>query len=262
MLTKLKYCLVHPKMMGSLIVEKTWKPVLLLIVLFLINAATMFAVNYKNTYVTNEEKYAFTQSILDDEDASFTYQDGKLSFNNDEYIVYGFRLYFGDNFTFDNKNVMSLVFGETEVTSYYANVKVKTVKYSDFTLNNFSINSKNTDFKTFLNFANLVEASFTALYPAVYTAQTINQVGQELFSILMLFLMVFLFTGALNRQVTGALRIRLLMYSFVSYFFIEWLYIIFDVFFLQLLAFIIPFVYFMIALKNIVRVKRGVNVEK
>lgn len=262
MITKLKYCLVHPKMMGSLIVEKTWKPVVLLIVLFLINAATMFGINYKNTYVTNEEKYAFTQTILQDDDAYFSYENGRLTFNNNEYIVYGFRLYFGDNFTYDNKNVMSLAFGENEVTSYYSNFKVKTIKYSDFTLNNFTISSNNKDFKTFINFANLIESSFTALYPAVYTAQTINQVGQELFSVLMLFLMVFLFTGAFNRQVTGALRIRLLMYSFVSYFFVEWLYIIFGSFFLQLLAFIIPFIYFTIALRNIVRVKRGVNVEK
>lgn len=261
MFNLIRYGICHPKFLGGYIVEKTYKIVLVLVVMFMLLLGTIFGLNIRNTYLTDEEAAMINTMLV--QETNVNYKNGTMEYLNEANInLGGISVIFdhdGEGISRNELNGINVVFTDEKVSVRAGVKEVSSKSYSDF--DNYSFNlSKTQTIKDRLQFTSFLEEAFTLSYPLIYTKASLLQGIEVIFSAMMLALLIFLLTGRLNPQVKGKMRIRLLLTCFISYLFIYWFYFIFNQnMFLYLMTFTVPYLYFVIALGNILRISKVVK---
>ncbi len=251
MLEKLSICLVHPKLMGKYIVEKTSKAVWLVVVFLLINAATIMLLKGFDSGISQEDEATIMTAVMHDRNLEF--KDNKLTGNAKTYDFEGVVLSFFQENT-DRQALVSIDFKNDSYSVYLLTLKLSEKSYDGLGIKDFNL-SDGISQADRLALNKLVNLAVKDFMPALITYTGIVEIVDMLFTFLLLFLFLLLVGGAINPRVVGSYKVRLAFLSLVSYCVFNWFYLATGFRALYYLAVIIPYVYFFVAARNIVKIE-------
>lgn len=255
MIEKISICLFHPRMMGRYILEKTWKVIVLLVVLFLVNVATIFAVTFHETTLTTNDKNLIISTIVAEPTYDISFNGREMTGNKVKFDVDGINIIFLDEYKASIERPLAIVFKETGFETYFYQFKVGTGQYSDYDFRTFNFADGYNEMET-LALLTVIRTSFEPLLPLIAFTNSMTVVMDLAFVVIMLFALMLLLGRSINYNVTGIFRIRLVLHALVSYFFVYWFYLVFNLSLLYYAALIVPYLYYFLAMKNIVRIEK------
>ncbi len=254
MIEKISICLFHPKLIGRYVVEKTWKSLVFLLVLIFINVATIFAVVYHETTLSPSDESKIMEAILNDSESNYSFSAGKLEGNSKHFYVDGVEIVFLDEYNPSVNSPLAIVFSADGYETYFYQVRVGKESYSNYNFSSFNF-SDGISTSDKLGMLSLIRVGFDPLLPLLGFANSISIIFDFAFMILILFTLMYLFGNSINPNVKGIFRFRLILNVFVSYCFLYWFYLVFNFGLLYYLALVIPYIYYFLAMRNIVKIK-------
>lgn len=251
MIEKIQICLAHPKFIGKYVIEKTWKVILLLLVLFLINIITIFSLSYNDAYLSETEERTIITELMNDPANDLVLKDNRLTGTGFKKTVLDVDFVFLGEVDYKSSSIYKIVFNETGYDAFFGNFKIVSKKYAD--LNDFNLNESNSANR--INFLALINYSFLGLRGVIAAVNSTQVILDLMMSFLMIFIFILLVGYPVNPGVRGIFRIRVILHSLVSYFVLYWFYLVFNSQILYLATLIVPYIYFFVAIRNILRIE-------
>lgn len=242
-------------MIGRYVVEKTWKVVVYILVLALINILTIFGLTYSTSYLSSAEENSIYASLKTVENVNIVYENNQMSGTKVDVTVLGVNFVFLGEKDEDVQTQYTIIYGESSYQVYFGQFLFTEKKYSEVDVNAFALNSDST-IADKQNMLTLIRAPFLDLKPVIAASNSLMQIMAFMTDYLMLFVIILLLGMPFNPAIKGRFRVRLILNSTISYFFIYWFYLLTDISLLYYLALFIPYLYFILAIKNIVRIER------
>ena len=219
------------------------------------------AIAFSGYYVTRADGEAISKAIFTSKNtANVEYSDYKLSGEEATVAAGVFRIYFNRNEpTKYSTNEFVVVLGSEKAKGYSGTKVVYELEYKDLK-QNFSF--KLSDLKDGKNEKEIEFVDFISVYLRAfeheYAVQTF--IGgiwliARFYGVLLLAL--FIFTYMINPTIKFEVRARLIIYDSLIFFFVFSLAFIFNVEFLEYLAFAIALFYSSITFRHIIRVNRN-----
>ena len=219
------------------------------------------ALSYTDYYISREDGEAFSKAIFESKQvAEIEYNDYKLSGEQATISAGVFRIYFNmEQPTKYSSSEFVVVLGEEKARGYSGTKLVYEMEYKNLS-SNYSF--KLSDLKSGKNEKEIEFVDFISVYlrgfEHEYATQTFLgglRLILEFYGILLI--AMFIFTYLINPTIKFEVRARLMIYDSLIFFFIFSLAFIFNVEFLEYLAFAIALFYSSITFRHIIRINKN-----
>ncbi len=249
-------CIVHPSRIVLGFKDKIWKPIMValgfLLALMGIITVITFNSDFFDRSITNQ-----VVAVLSNSDTEFDVQlsnhtlSGSVSKVETDDITIGFLcsdLKYNNGFVFD--------FKEDLVNVYYGYSSLGSYKYENFN-SSFSVsNVQRGVISDKIVFQDLVYASLNSLNTILRLNNIASSLGMIFSYTLVIVLLGLLFSYFVNPDIKMNVRIKLVIYTLPIFYIAMSFAFLFNLSWLQYLAFVLPFIYSKIAFSHIVRIKK------
>lgn len=219
------------------------------------------ALSYTDYYISREDGEAFSKAIFESKQvAEIEYNDYKLTGEQATISAGVFRIYFNmEQPTKYSSSEFVVVLGQEKARGYSGTKLVYEMEYKNLS-SNYSF--KLSDLKSGKNEKEIEFVDFISVYlrgfEHEYATQTFLgglRLILEFYGILLI--AMFIFTYLINPTIKFEVRARLMIYDSLIFFFIFSLAFIFNVEFLEYLAFAIALFYSSITFRHIIRINKN-----
>lgn len=249
-------CMVHPSRIVLGFKDKIWKPIVIALGFFLVLLGIIIIITCNSDFFDRSISNQVT-AVLVNSDTEFNVElsnhtlSGRSSKVETDDITIGFLssdLKYNNGLVFD--------FKEDLVNVYYGRSSLGSYKYENFN-GTFKVNNViNGVISDKANFQDLIYSSLDSLNSIL----RINNIGSSFGMIcaysVSIILLGLLFSYFVNPDIKMNVRIKLVLYTLPSFYFMMSFAFLFNLSWLQYVAFILPFIYSKIAFSHIVRVKK------
>lgn len=252
MIDRLTTCLLHPRFIGKFIIDKTSKIVILLLSMIIICAGILLGLAFKETNLAGIDERMIYNEVNNNVDVSL--DNGKLEGSGGRavYSIFTFD-FLPTSLNLDNE--INVVFNTDTVNIYYQNLLSKSLTYSELGSSSFRLGPSSSNIDQ-MYFTSLIRAVFGEVKPylafGVFLADMIDLIVNPI----VIILVIYLLGMGVNQGVSGIFRFRLILHCMVSYFFVYFLAICFNLEFLVYIALVLPVIYFLLSIRNIVKIER------
>ncbi|MCR5647327.1 MAG: hypothetical protein K6F81_03500 [Acholeplasmatales bacterium] len=251
----------HPSRIVFYYKDKAYVVIIHLLAFISLAIGVTAAMAYSGYYVTRSDGEAFSKVIFESsKTANVEYSDYKMSGDEATVSAGVFRLYFNTDVPKQYSNSeFVVVFGSEKAKGYLGTKVIYESNYKDLKEN---YNFKLSDLKDGKNEKEIDFVDFISVYLRSFEHEYATQkfIGgcltiAEFYGILLLAL--FIFTYLINPTIKFDVRVRLMIYDSLVFFFVFSLAFIFNVEFLEYLAFALALFYSSITFRHIVRINKN-----
>ncbi|HIT50204.1 MAG TPA: hypothetical protein IAD46_04170 [Candidatus Pelethenecus faecipullorum] len=257
MLDRIRNCICHPKWIGNYFKDKI-RYIVAVTFLFLGVYVAVLALRIYTTEPFSEGSVKeLTSAVIRGKESDVRYDDTTHRLTG-SYCVYegdDFQLIFLPEQDVRATLGIQILFLETEVRVYYAGMKAQSYRYDQTVVSSFSLaDIQKNQSEDIYQFKILLGGVLDSTHLFFQTMVFLERLGMELGYFVILLICMFVFTYFLNPSIEGKIRIKLVFYDAMIFFFVELLSVLFAMSWLQYVALILPIVYANITFRHIVRV--------
>lgn len=258
MFDRLRICILHPRFIGKFIIEKMYKIWILYVILFLLMGILIFFLIHSSAYLTSSEVNYIVTEMAKDEEINLEYKNNSLNGDPKTFTISSGGLEINLCFLEEkiNETPFSIVFSNNSCKSYINGILIGEENYSNLTIPSFSIkNGVQITAIDRISLATLISTSFDLYANIISIANALIITGQNIVTLALILLVTFLLTLSINGSIRGKFRFNLLIHCGLISIVIFLLSYMLNIAFLQYVAYVLPLIYMMLALKSIVKLE-------
>ncbi len=265
MLERIKTSLCHPRYIGLFFKDKFYKIILLVLLFFAIFAAGLVTKTMLTDQFGNNEALAVQKVIQYSTDSKGQSPSVKIAFDSSTHKFTGDKMTFTADsviisFLQDSnvvdKDSVSINLREDSYSLYYGYFLLGTGDYSDSTLRSFDVAKVRTgDTENCINFRAFLVTLFDKYQYVEATIIAAQAAISSLVYYAFVIILCLISAYFLNPGIEFKIRIRLVLYDTLPYFYWYLIAILLNVTWIQYIALLVPFIYTSITFAHIKRIR-------
>ena len=263
---KLIDALCHPRRLGIYNKDKIYIPFIYLISFFLLFMSVVMIINFNTEYYNADTSASIIELIdMSNEDVYGEYIDNKFEFSGkkNDISTSDIIIYFNHKNVEDSINTLSKTifsFEEECITIHYGLYQKVSYKYSEFDIDDFSLKGVcEGNINDILLFKDLLNNVFFKFNVKYQVSQILPLTFQYFMQFLMVFAFALIFSFFVNPAIKFQVRLKLLIYDTLIFFFIMMLAVMIGVSWFEYIAYAFPIIYAGITFSHIIRINKIVK---
>lgn len=265
MLERIKTSLCHPKYVGLFFKDKFYRVILLILFFFILFAGTIVTKCMLTDQFGSEQAFAVQKIVQYSTDSSGNKLVVNISFDAEENKIKGTKMNFKSDeavigFLTDNtpssQNVLSIYFQEDEYTIYYGYYKLGYGDYTNKDLKSFDIAKVQAgDTVNCANFRAFLINIFDNVQYQEAAVISVQAIISNFVYYIFVIILCLISSYFLNPAIQFNVRIKLVLYDSLTYFYWYIIAALISVTWLEYVALIVPFIFTNITFAHIRRIR-------
>ncbi|MCR5113198.1 MAG: hypothetical protein K6A63_04610 [Acholeplasmatales bacterium] len=252
--------LVHPSRIAMYYKDKFYTVLIHLLVAVGLCVGTIAILAFNQNYFTRSFADDFVPIVQQQEESyDIVYENDTLTGTKQKFTYGNYILYMSNSkYKNDDAGKYVLVFDESKVTGYYNQDVVFTDNYSDFSLRySFTLeNVRAGNIDAQVAFVDMLAEAFDNFEDSYALNVFLNEIASLAMDAIIIIVIMLVYSYLINPTIKGPVRVKLIAYDIIIFFFAFSLYEIIGVSIISFIAFVMPIFYTGVTFRHIIRINR------